>query len=471
MTQRVLKQQDSKNTRLIAALKNLGVDRTRISLQDALLIPRSLEVEDTTSIVNPGALPSLRQTLLVRKSKLPKTRESEQDLLARLELARIRISLLQKERDRQKQAVERLRSEKEALIFQMEEKTISQMNYYHNLSKEKGALQTWMDQFRIDQKNHELWLLRLRQERLSILNSLLTIFPIGDLDGKRPTLRWTTLPPSDEIRESIRDENHVSVVVGEVAQFISVISHILDFPLRHHISLLGSTTFIWEDVKGCLPLHLKSTSNSEWAKFDEALLLMNLDLAQIRWSCGIRDCTDTRATLHNLHEVVTLGKDMDRFCKHSAPTSLTRMMPPATFHSQVVIKNGRVANMLLSSPRKNSYSSDPGGIAAAAPGSDEESEDALQSDQVLSSSTSSSNEVSSGVPETPPKNDPCEEIMEDSIIDQDEAAVFSPVSEEEIEVPSGGIQQSPSLFWNDVTSRAKALSNPSSFQRPRAHHY
>ena len=30
---------------------------------------------------------------------------------------------------------------------------------------------------------------------------------------------------------------------------------------------------------------------------------------------------------------------------------------------------------------------------------------------------------------------------------------------------------SQNLFWNDVTSRAKALSNPSSFQRPRAHHY
>ena len=28
------------------------------------------------------------------------------------------------------------------------------------------------------------------------------------------------------------------------------------------------------------------------------------------------------------------------------------------------------------------------------------------------------------------------------------------------------------LFWNDVTTRAKALSTkPSSFQRPRAHHY
>ena len=27
------------------------------------------------------------------------------------------------------------------------------------------------------------------------------------------------------------------------------------------------------------------------------------------------------------------------------------------------------------------------------------------------------------------------------------------------------------MFWNDVTSRANALSNPSSFQRPRAHHY
>ena len=157
------------------------------------------------------------------------------------------------------------------------------MHCYHNLSKEKVAFQSWLDQFNIDQLTNDSWLSVLRQKRLGIINSLLDIFPLMDIDGKRPTLRWTLLPPSDEIRECIRDDTHISVVVGDVAQLVYSISRIFDVPLRYPIRLMGSTSMIQDEVKvfqeheikkdasmanGEFPLYLKNSSTSEWSKFE-----------------------------------------------------------------------------------------------------------------------------------------------------------------------------------------------------------
>ena len=78
----------------------------------------------------------------------------------------------------------------------MEEKTSSQMQNYHQLAKEKTAFVTWLEQFKMDCITHQTWRSVLRQKRDSLLSDLKQVFPIGDLDGKRPTLRWILLPPT-----------------------------------------------------------------------------------------------------------------------------------------------------------------------------------------------------------------------------------------------------------------------------------
>ena len=78
----------------------------------------------------------------------------------------------------------------------MEEKTSSQMQNYHQLAKEKTAFVTWLEQFKMDCVTHQTWRSVLRQKRDSLLSDLKQVFPIGDLDGKRPTLRWILLPPT-----------------------------------------------------------------------------------------------------------------------------------------------------------------------------------------------------------------------------------------------------------------------------------
>ena len=109
----------------------------------------------------------------------------------------------------------------------MEEKTSTQMQCYHNLAKEKAAFVTWLEQFKMDCVTHQTWRSVLRQERFSLLSDIRQIFPIHDLAGKRPTLRWITLPPTDEIKECVKDETQLSVIVGDVAHVIFVIARIL----------------------------------------------------------------------------------------------------------------------------------------------------------------------------------------------------------------------------------------------------
>lgn len=488
MKQRALKQQDTNNTRLISDLRSKGVGRTNVSFQESLEKPKEIKATEEVPLINPGALPSLRQTLLVRKCKQPSTRTAEQNLLARIELSRIRIGLLQKERERQKKSIDAIRQNYKALIHQMEEKSSSQMDSYYNLSKEKTALQTWMEQFKVDKLTNESWNTVLRQERLTILNSLLDVFPIGDLGGKRPSLRWVCLPPTDEIRESIRDDTHISVVIGDVAHFIYVVSRVLDLPLRYPIHLMGSTSFIQDkvlvipenEIKRDLvlanekfPLHLRKNSNaSEWSKFEYALHLLNKNVAQIRWSCGLVT-SDLRPTLHNLHELVSMGKGNIRCTADLMPPTLTRATPPTFLKNaapQVIIKNGRVAMAppitveaaAIAGMRKYSRCSDQDGLLSAPQVSDAES-DGVHSyeDQPLSSSagtshSSTSLEMMDGAVPDPP----AEEITDDSLL----SAIDSTTEATSLEADGAN------LFWNEVTSRAKALSNPSSFQRPRAHH-
>ena len=106
MSQRALKLQDSNNKRLISGLHSKGIERTQVTLAQALEKPCAKPGDsEEVPIVNPGALPSLRQTLLARKFKQPKTRLSEQDLLARTEYLRVRLGLLHKERDRRKEKI------------------------------------------------------------------------------------------------------------------------------------------------------------------------------------------------------------------------------------------------------------------------------------------------------------------------------------------------------------------------------
>ena len=134
----------------------------------------------------------------------------------------------------------------------------------------------------------------------------------------------------------------------------------LDVPLRYPIRLMGSTTTILDEVKlfpdqdlksgsitqGEFPLHLKNSSANEWSKFEYGLYLLNKNLSQLRWNCNLIT-TDLRPTLHNLEEILSLGKSSNTFrCQElleSMPVILTKTVPQTsnTERHHIIIKHGR----------------------------------------------------------------------------------------------------------------------------------
>ena len=132
-TQRALKQQETNNRRLTADLQDRGIGKTVILdekndskpyirlvhkliffiIKIILLIAIKKyfsfffsSCHKDVKLVNPSALPSLRQTVFAKRFKLPETRLNEQNLVARAEILRLRISLLQQERNRRKKIIE-----------------------------------------------------------------------------------------------------------------------------------------------------------------------------------------------------------------------------------------------------------------------------------------------------------------------------------------------------------------------------
>ena len=125
---------------------------------------------------------------------------------------------------------------------------------------------------------------------------------------------------------------------------------------------MGSTTTILDEVKlfpdqenlksgnnitqGEFPLHLKNSSANEWSKFEYGLYLLNKNLSQLRWNCNLIT-TDLRPTLHNLEEILSLGKSSNTFrCQElleSMPVILTKTVPQTsnTERHHIIIKHGR----------------------------------------------------------------------------------------------------------------------------------
>ncbi len=171
---------------------------------------------------NPSStLPSLRHSSMFAKQfKQSSTRVAENGLLSETEVVRLRLTLLRKERERIEQSISQIERDKKNIVVEIEEKSSQQMQNYHELAKEKASFYEWVSQFKADTLAYDLWMTALKNQRLALMGDLHRIFPIGDLCGKRPTLRWITLPAADEVRECHKNEVMLSVCVCAIVKAI-----------------------------------------------------------------------------------------------------------------------------------------------------------------------------------------------------------------------------------------------------------
>ena len=76
------------------------------------------------------------------------------------------------------------------------------------------------------------------------------------------------------------------------------------------------------------------------------------------------------------------------------------------------------------------------------------------------------------LPDTPPDSETSTTLGGGSESEDSPPAKETPKPSQTIPSSLPEMENSPSMFWNNVTSRVDNLiSNPSSFQRPRAHHF
>ena len=132
-------------------------------------------------------------------------------------------------------------------------------------------------------------------------------------------MRSISLPNVDKLRDYSNRHEDLSIVIGWIVHLLKIFAFILDTPLRYPVKLLGSQSTIFDHVKVLeenkqisreFPLYLKSTkpSNTEWERFNYGLYLLNKNLSQLRWQCGI-PTTDMRPLLQNVAGLMALGKD------------------------------------------------------------------------------------------------------------------------------------------------------------------
>ena len=166
--------------------------------------------------------------------------------------------------------------------------------------------------------------------------------------------------------------------------------------------------------------------------------------------------------------------DLPRCRLELIPAILTCATPPVAASKiipKVIIKNGKVATT-ISLPPCSTTLSDRKTSGTSLSSADVENEDVLvnfDEKNLLNSSELSSN---TALPDTPPDSETSAILGGGSESEDSLPAKETPKSSQTIPSSLPEMENSPSLFWNNVTSRVDNLiSNPSSFRRPRAHHF
>ena len=307
--QRALIKQEAANSRIKSELADLGI-----------LDPSEFDKNNTSNERRSPQL-TLRECIFAtRRVKTSATRIAESTLKFQLESLQMRCNLLAKEKIDTEERLKEIEQKSKDMREEIEGKNTLLMDNVRTLSREKSNFARWFESFKGDVQAHGKWLNALREQRLYVIRSFNAVFPIGDLENEVATMRSISLPNVDKLREFSSRHEDLSVVVGWVVNLLKMFACVLDTPLRYPVKLMGSHCSIVDHVKVLdenkatvsreFPLYLRSakTSNSEWDRFVYGIYLLNKNLSQLRWQCGI-PTNDLRPLLRNVAELMALGKD------------------------------------------------------------------------------------------------------------------------------------------------------------------
>ncbi|KAJ8681517.1 hypothetical protein QAD02_017309 [Eretmocerus hayati] len=249
-----------------------------------------------------STLSRLYQPQIVNQEKKFEIQRIRKDL----EIAKFRAKLLEQERVRKMTEVRLLNQSHIDISEANTDHGSDLMARYRELHKDIERLNEWR-QNHIDLREtylHKTACLAYRRRQL--ISELNAIYPINKEQEDKYTINNVHLPDSEKLSSS--NDTHVAVALGYVAHTTQMIANFLNVPTRYPIIHYGSRSKIIDHINENLPDSDREfplfARTKDKLQFHYAVYLMNKNIAQLRWYCGL-PTSDLRSTLLNLSGLIS----------------------------------------------------------------------------------------------------------------------------------------------------------------------
>ncbi|XP_065202120.1 UV radiation resistance-associated protein [Planococcus citri] len=177
---------------------------------------------------------------------------------------------------------------------------------YQTLQKDMDTLKIWKKSLLDSKEILSNVKSRYTYRQKQLIAELAFIYPIKSIDNKY-FICDVHLPDSEDFDG--KDDTSLSVALGFTAHLVQMISFIINIPLRYPVIHFGSRSKIVDHIIDQLPDKNREfplfARGKEKLQFDYAVFLLNRNIAQLQWNCGIRT-NDLRVTLKNLETMLLM---------------------------------------------------------------------------------------------------------------------------------------------------------------------